>query len=109
MRTSIKQFCSRLFGVEPAIDFQTATAGGLLGLADPDVLAKASSEGRLLVTHDQRTMPRHFTEFITRQQSAGLLIVRQSLPIAAVVEDLLLIHAATESEEWINRLSFLPL
>ena len=94
---------------EPSVDFQTATAGGLLGLADPEVLAKAANEGRLLVTHDQRTMPRHFAEFITQQTSAGLLVVRQSLPIAAVVDDLLLIHAATEAEEWINRLGFLPL
>jgi hypothetical protein len=94
---------------EPSLDFQTAAGGGVLGLADPEVLAKAAREGRLLVTHDQRTMPGHFAEFINRETSAGLLVVRQSLSIATVVEDLLLIHAATEADEWINRLGFLPL
>ena len=94
---------------EPALDFQTTAAGGLVGLKDLDVLAKAAREGRLLVTHDQRTMPGHFAEFIAEHASAGLLVVRQTLPIAAVVEGLLLIHAATEAEEWTNRLAFLPL
>ncbi len=94
---------------EPSLDFQTAAVGGLLGLPDPEVLANAAKERRLLVTHDQRTMPRHFAEFFTHETSTGLLVVRQSLSIATVVEDLLLIHAATEADEWINRLGFLPL
>jgi hypothetical protein len=94
---------------EPSLDFQTASAGGLIGLADPDVLARAAHEGRLLVTHDQKTMPGHFAEYVAHKTSAGLLVVRQSLPIGAVVEDLLLIHAATEPEEWTNRVAFLPL
>ena len=94
---------------EPSLDFQTASAGGLIGLSDPDVLAKAARQARLVVSHDQRTMPRHFAEFVTKHSSSGLLIVRQSLPIGTVVEDLLLIHSATDAKEWINRLGFLPL
>lgn len=31
---------------------------GLQGVPDPDVLEKAAHEGRMLVTHDQRRMPR---------------------------------------------------
>lgn len=93
---------------EPGLDFQTASAGGVIGLADPDVLATAAAEERLLVTHDQRTMPRHFSRFVATRRSAGLLVVPQFLSLGAVVEDLLLINAATEAEEWINRLGFLP-
>jgi hypothetical protein len=54
-------------------------------------------------------MSRHFATFIARQPSAGLIIAPQSIPIARAVEDLLLIHAATEAEEWANRLVYLPL
>jgi len=68
-----------------------AEAAGLGGLRDPEVLAHAADEGRILVTHDLQTMPRHFAEFITARQSAGLLLIPQSLPIAAAVDDLLLI------------------
>jgi len=36
----------------PEIDFQTATTAGLEGLGDPEVLAAAAGEGRILVSRD---------------------------------------------------------
>lgn len=51
---------------EPSIDFQTAQAAGLQGLSDKDVLALAARAGRLLVTHDRKTMPRQFAEFMSK-------------------------------------------
>jgi len=94
---------------EPAIDFQTATAAGLAHLGDREVLAIAAREQRLLVTHDQKTMPRHFAEFLTTNNSPGVLVVPQRLSVTDVVDDLLLIWTATEAKEWTNRISFLPL
>jgi hypothetical protein len=94
---------------EPSIDFRTAQAAGLSGLNDGDVLALAANAGRLLVTHDRRTMPGHFAAFIATETSAGVLIVPQKLPIMNVVEDLVLIWAASEAEEWHNRIFMLPL
>ncbi len=94
---------------EPAIDFETADAAHLAGLGDRDVLALAAKSGRLLATHDRRTMPRQFAEFIATQQSAGVLIVPQKVPIARAAEELLLIWTASEAEEWINRIIVLPL
>jgi hypothetical protein len=38
------------------IDFRTATAAGLTGLKDADVLALTARDGRVLVTHDQTTI-----------------------------------------------------
>ena len=64
---------------EPAIDFQAAVAAGLAHLRDPEVLAVAAGEGRVLVTHDQKTMPRQFAEFITTDTSPGLLVIPQHL------------------------------
>lgn len=57
---------------EPAIDFQTARAAGLSGLSDRKVLALAAQSGRLLLSHDRKTMPRHFAEFIATETSAGV-------------------------------------
>ena len=56
-----------VFGVlrqAPSLDFQTAEEAGLRGLPDPFVLQQAANDGRILVTHDRRTMPHHFGEFI---------------------------------------------
>lgn len=94
---------------EPSIDFLTAEAADLVGLKDPEVLAVAAGEGRVLVSHDQKTMPRHFAEFIAHTPSPGLLLIPQHLPIAAAVEDLLLIWFASEAQEWVNRIRYLPL
>ena len=90
-------------------DFQTALQAELSGVNDPEVLELAAREGRLLVTHDRKTMPRHFFAFITTTTSAGVLIVPQHLPVAAAVDDLLSIWHTTETEEWINQIRSLPL
>jgi hypothetical protein len=58
---------------EPAIDFQTASLGNIIGRSDPEVLAMAAGEGRVLVSHDQRTMPHHFADFITNRESSECL------------------------------------
>ena len=94
---------------EPAIDFQTAIEAELSGLSDPEVLARATREGRILVTHDRKTMPRRFFTFIATAINAGVLTVPQLLPVAATVDDLLLIWHASEAEEWINQIRSLPL
>jgi hypothetical protein len=94
---------------EPGIDTQTARTAGLDGLSDIDVLALAARSGRLLLTHDRKTMPRHFASFIASQSSAGVLIVPQNLPISQAVEELILVWVASEAEEWINRIYSLPL
>jgi hypothetical protein len=91
-----------------AIDFRTATAGGLAGLNDADVLALAARDERILVSHDQVTMPRHFVEFVRSHQSHGLIVVPQHLALREVVDDLILIWTATQKEEWTNRIAFLP-
>lgn len=92
---------------EPAVDFLTAQAGGVIGLPDPDVLALGAASGRVVVTHDRKTMPKHFNRFCaTAGSSPGLIVISQSLHIGAAIEQLLLIWLATEAEEWINRVGF---
>lgn len=94
---------------EPAIDFQTAVVGGTIALADPDVLALAARVGRVLVTHDRDTMFRHFARFVEIETSPGLIVVRQQLDIGRAIEDLLLIWAATDADEWLNKAGYVPI
>jgi len=93
----------------PQIDFQTANEAGFEGLRDPDILAIAAKEGRILVSHDRRTMPIHFGEFIETQISPGIFLVSQDAEIRKVIEDLILIWAASEAEEYVNSIRTLPL
>ena len=97
---------------EPGIDFQFASearsGGGLAGVVDDQVLTAAAQEGRILVTHDRRTMPRHFAEFITTQVSPGVIIIPRRMLLSIAVEWLMTIWAASEAEEWVNQILPLP-
>lgn len=94
--------------LDPAVDFQTAAALGLHHLPDPEVLALAAREGRVLVSHDRRTLPGHFREFVASQRSPGLIIVSQRLPVGRAAELLHLLWAASEAEEYTDVIYDLP-
>lgn len=94
---------------EGRIDFQSAQTANLDSLSDLEVLAIAAGLGRVLVSHDRKTMPLNFSEFITQASSSGVIIIPQTLSIRAAVEDIILIWEASEAEEWINRIYILPL
>jgi predicted nuclease of predicted toxin-antitoxin system len=94
---------------EPSIDFQMADEANLRQLRDPEVLALAAQENRILVTHDRWTMPRHFADFILHHSSPGVFIIAQTVRVQVAIEELLLVWAASESEEWRNLIVELPL
>jgi len=94
---------------EPAIDFSSAQQAGIAALPDPEVLAAAAAAGRILITHDLRTMPRHFADFLKDAKCPGVLLVPQRLPVSDAAEELVLIWAASAADEWVNRICRLPL
>lgn len=94
---------------EPYINFQTATAAKLEGVKDTEVLAIAAQQQRILISHDRKTMPSEFAEFISNNQSSGVIIVSRKVAIEVVIEELILIWAASTAEEWINRIAKIPL
>ena len=93
----------------PEIDIWTAFDAGLVGLKDPDILQISAESGRILVSQDRRTMPAHFARFVIGSRSPGVIVLREAIPIATAIEELMLIWNASEAEEWINRLAWIPL
>jgi hypothetical protein len=105
-----KAIVSGVLRREPSLDFLAAHAAGLRRMTDPEVLALAAGQERVLVSHDVGTMPAHFRAFTSAgKNSAGVLLVPQSLDVGAAIEDLLLVWLASEASEWGNRLVWLPL
>ena len=93
---------------EPLVDILGAHQGGVVGFGDSDVLRIAAESERILISHDRKTMPSHFARFREERLSPGVIIVSQDLDIGAAIEDLLLIWAATDAEEWVDHLGFVP-
>jgi predicted nuclease of predicted toxin-antitoxin system len=78
-------------------------------MKDPEVLELAAASDRILVTHDVRTMPKHFGEFVTRHASPGVILIPAKMAIGTVIEELLMIWELSESGDWQNRIRRLPL
>jgi predicted nuclease of predicted toxin-antitoxin system len=104
-----EEIVSGMLRREPEVDFQTSEEAELRGRPDPEVLARAAREGRILVSHDRRTMPRHFADFIQQhERSPGVIIISQRVSVRRAIEELLLIWEASEGEEWVNLIIELP-
>ncbi len=94
---------------EPSASFLQAYEAAAAGKDDLTVLRIAAEQDRILVSHDLKTVPQHFRHFVARQASPGVILVPQKLPLSTTIEQLLMIWLASEAEEWVNQIRFLPL
>lgn len=93
----------------PQIDIVRIQDTDIYQADDPIVLDWAAREGRVLLTHDARTMPGYAFERV----EAGLLMpgifqVAQLAPIGAVIEDILLLVECGFEGEWEGQIRYLP-
>jgi hypothetical protein len=54
-------------------------------------------------------MPAHFARYAIGARSPGVVLLRQAIPITDAIDELILIWSASEAEEWIGRLVWIPL
>jgi len=93
---------------EPTIDFLSAHEARLEGVPDPEVLAFATRQNQILVTSDTGRC-RHFGDFLEANgQCAGVFLVKQRAPMADVIGTLVLVWAASDADEWRNRIVEIP-
>ena len=94
----------------PEADLLRIQEVGLSGAADQDVLDFAASEGRLLLTHDAKTMPRYAYERVASGLVVpGVVVCRQDVPIRQVIDDIVLLAECSEEGEWERQVIYLPL
>lgn len=54
-------------------------------------------------------MPGHFARFAADAERLGVILLREAISIASASDEIVLIWAASDSEDWINRLVWIPL
>ena len=84
----------------PWLDVVRVQDAGLTGADDPGGSDLAAREGEVLLTHDIATISPPAYEKSGGAAHAGVFKIHPSLPIAQVIEDLLLLIEASEEGEW---------
>ena len=83
---------------------------GLTGADDPDILAWATGNDRIILTHDRATMPDYAYERVARGESmSGVFVLNDRLPVGQAIDEILLLVACSEQAEWRGRAVHLPL
>lgn len=78
--------------------------------ADSALLEWLAREGRVLLTHDIRTMPRYVYERVRNGQPVpGVIAVHKDTPIGAVIDELEISIRAGTPEDFANQVQYIPI
>lgn len=94
----------------PNLDAITAYEIGLSEAPDPELLAWAAEEDRIVLTHDRRTMPDHAAERIAAgEKMPGVFVVPRRLSLHEAIDDLEILVVCSLEYEWNDAVRILPL
>ena len=81
-----------------------------VGTPDSEILIWIEKHGYILVTENRSTMPNHISEHhASGHQFPGIIWLRPAIGIGQIVEELFLIWATSDAEEFRNRTFYIPL
>jgi hypothetical protein len=96
--------------MDPAIEFRTVFEANRAGSIDSAVLQFASDSGLIVVSHDVNPLKAEAERRILFSGGLpGVFLAPQRKPTRLIAESLVLIWAASEAEEWVDRVVFLPI
>lgn len=95
---------------QPDLDIIRVQDVGLATMDDPDILAWAATNNRIVLTHDRATMPDYAYERVASgQRMTGVFILNDRFPVGQAIQEILLVVACSEQVEWSGRAVHLPL
>jgi Domain of unknown function (DUF5615) len=94
----------------PELNALTAHEVGLSTVTDPELLAWAAEAGRIIITHDRKTMPVHAADRIAAgEKMMGVIVVPRRLPLSRAIDDLEVTVTCSLETEFDNIVRYLPL
>ncbi len=95
---------------QPDFDMLRVQDAGLAGADDPDILAWAAENNRIILTHDRATMADYaYQRIAVGETMPGVFVLNDRLPIGQAIEELLLMVVCSEQAEWNGLVVYLPL
>lgn len=94
----------------PEIDVALAQDVGLTGSSDAILLEWAATHGRVVLSHDFRTLAATAEKRLRNgEPMSGLLLIPRRMPVAEATEDLLMILECSGAPDWVGAIQYLPL
>ncbi len=95
---------------QPDLDLVRVQDVGLARANDPDILAGAAANNRIVLTHDRATMSDHAYERVAAcEPMPGVFILNDRFPVGQAIQEILLTMECSEQAEWNGRAVRLPL
>ena len=80
------------------------------GTQDPEILKWCERNNFILVTNDPNTIPKHLLDHLSAGHHVpGIIIVNSNVPTGTILDDLILIAGASNEDEYIDQIVFIPL
>jgi hypothetical protein len=99
-----------LYRRRPDLDIVRAQEVGLNAKPDPEVLAWAALEGRVLLTHDRTTIPNFDYDRVRGGHPLpGVFLVSDLMPVGQAIDEILLAIECLSAEECKNLVRLVPL
>ena len=94
----------------PTLDIMRVQDTEIFGAADPEVLAWAAQQDRILITHDAHTLIGFAYERVKASLSMpGVIEVASTLPVGMAIEHLTIMIGASTSEDFESQVKYVPI
>ena len=94
----------------PTIDLIRVQDVGLGQTDDRTILDWAAEQGRILLTHDRRTVPRFALDRVAKgKPMPGAFVVNAQTPVARTIDELLVAVQCSTVAEWVDLVTYFPL
>lgn len=99
-----------LLQMVPAADVVHVRDVGLETASDPEILAWAAAEGRVVLTHDRQTLPGFaYDRVAAGKPMPGVFVVSLTLPTGAAIDEIALAICCLTEGKCCNLVRFIPM
>ena len=77
---------------------------------DPEILEWCEQHQFILITNNQESMPQHLSDHLSAGHHVpGIFTINLEVPMGKIIEELLLIAGASDADEYIDQITYIPL
>ena len=77
---------------------------------DPDILVWCEQNQFSLITNNRESMPQHLADHLSAGNHVpGIFTIKRRVPMRLIIAELLFITGASDKDEYIDRITYIPL